>query len=82
MYPTFPFYRKSSQSIGQIQSGLDERQRDYWDCRLSRSGLFAFFQFGSGVLALEVTLAAFAFERFIILLSHNSLLCSLDAVLS
>ena len=79
MYPTFPFYRKSSHDADQIQRKLDKWEGDF---NLSSSGLLAFFQFGSGVLALDVTLAAFAFQRFISLLSHNSLLCSRDAVLS
>jgi len=47
----------------------------------SRS-LLLLLLFGGSGFALEVTRAAFSFQHFVGLLSHNSLLCSRDAVLS
>ena len=40
----------------------------------------AFLLFGGEGLALDITGAAFAFQHFVVLASHKSLLCSLNAV--
>ena len=39
------------------------------------------FRFGRGFFALDVGVATAAFFNFIVLLSHNSLLCEIDSFL-
>jgi hypothetical protein len=82
MRSTAPFLQKNWNDASHIQSRNNQNDQGERGFRLGSSGFFAFFQFGSGGLAFDIALAAFAFQYFVILASHNSLLCSRDAVLS